>query len=105
MNKKEYLTSFLKPGQKRLPRKLKKLYLKKFYEGGPTLIWTKEQFLNLYTRPNEEVIYQSINRLLNTPSREIQFKPSFTHDYLPKVKTTLTDVCTSELDNGIRIIF
>ena len=82
MNKKEYLKSFLKPWQKRLPRKLKKLYLKKFYEGGPTLIWTKEQFLNLYIRPNEEVIYKSVNRLLNTPSEELQFKPSYTHDFI-----------------------
>jgi len=123
MNKKEYLKSFLKPGQKRLPRKLKKLYLKKFYEGGPTLIWNKEQFLNLYIRPNEEVIYQSINRLLNTPSGELQFKPSNTHDFVhldkacgqdktgkvkcdithvggsPKVTCELTDISKMELDN------
>ena len=104
MNKKEYLTSFLKENQKRLPRKLKKFYLKYFNNGYPVMILTKTQMNNLF-KQNEESVYKSISRLLNTPQKELSFQPSFTHDYLPKVKTTLTDVCTSKLDNGISLIF
>ncbi len=111
MNKKEYLKSFLKPGQKRLPRKLKKLYLKKFYEGGPTLIWNKEQFLNLYIRPNEKVIKDSVYNLLNTPIEERNYSLNIGCDTSrveckvvhisgsPKVSCELTDISKIELDN------
>ena len=111
MNKKEYLKSFLKLGQKRLPRKLKKLYLKKFYEGGPTLIWNKQQFLNLYIRPSEKIIKDSVNNLLNTPIRERNYSPNIGCNISrvecnvvhiggsPKVTCKLTDISESKLDN------
>lgn len=55
MNREEYLQSFLKPNQRRLPRKLKKQYLKQ-YRGpsGPVLVQTLTQFCNLYRKYDKE---------------------------------------------------
>lgn len=102
MNKREYLKSFLKPGQKRLPRRLKKLYLKKFYEGGPTLIWTQQQFLNLFIKPNKKVLSESIYNMLNTPLKERYFRVDCGVEHYgtkPKVTCTITDISERKLDN------
>lgn len=102
MNRKEYLQSFLKQGQKRLPRKLKKKYSKNFYEGGPILVYTLTQFLNLY-KQDEKIVRESIYRILNTPVEERVFKPDCTKEHVsnsPKVTCELTDISECKLDNA-----
>ena len=55
MNRREYLQSFLKQNQRRLPRKLKKQYLKQYRgSGGPVLVQTFTQFCNLYRKYDRE---------------------------------------------------
>ena len=112
MNRKEYLQSFLKQGQKRLPRKLKKKYSKNFYEGGPILVYTLTQFLNLY-KQDEKLVGEAIYRILNTPIEERVFKPDHTKDLLSAldevkkehveksgVTCELTDISECKLDNA-----
>lgn len=60
MNKQEYLKSFLKENQQRIPRKLKKLYLKNFHEGSFVPMMSLTQFLNVYKPSNN--IYNEIKK-------------------------------------------
>lgn len=49
MNKQEYYRSFLKPGQTKLPRKLKKKARNLFRgDNGPIIVTNLTQFLNIY---------------------------------------------------------
>ena len=73
MNKTKYLKSFLKEGQKRLPRKLKKKYLKKYIIGGPFLVQNLTQFLNIFDCSEVNKVYKECsNKYLNTPTEKLQ---------------------------------
>ena len=75
IEKQSWLKSLLEDGQKRLPRKLKKKYLKSYSSGYFSMINTA-QFDNLY-RKDEETVKQSIQNMLNTPIEERLFKPNY----------------------------
>ena len=54
MNKQEYYRSFLKPGQNKLPRKLKKKARNLFRgDNGPIIVTNLTQFLNIYKSDSE----------------------------------------------------
>ena len=54
MNKQEYYRSFLKPGQTKLPRKLKKKARNLFRgDNGPIIVTNLTQFLNIYKSDSE----------------------------------------------------
>lgn len=54
MKKQEYYKSFLKPGQNKLPRKLKKKARNLFKgDNGPIIVTNLTQFLNIYKSDSE----------------------------------------------------
>ena len=110
MNRQEYLKSFLKPGQKRLPRKLKKKFSKYYRQGGPLFVLNQTQFLNLYIKKDNENIKNAINNSLNTPLGEVTYIPACGIDFnvlknkskelyekacKPNVTVELTDISTT----------
>lgn len=110
MNKQQYLKSFLKPGQKRLPRKLKKKFSKYYRQGGPLFVLNQTQFLNLYIKKDNECTKNAINNLLHTPLGEVTYIPACGVDFnvlknknkelyekacKPNVTVELTDISTS----------
>ena len=74
VSKRHWLKSFLKEGQTRLPRKLKKKYLKS-YSPCYFAIVNQTQFLNRL-KTDEQILKNSIDNILNTPIREMVFNPN-----------------------------